>query len=60
MTPLDAFDGVIGNTIAESQLSWPVRPHPGTDAPNVVVILLDDTGFATSAATARRLAVSLM
>jgi arylsulfatase A-like enzyme len=40
------FDGVIGDTIAESVPSWPVRPHPGADAPNVVVILLDDTGFA--------------
>lgn len=40
------FDGVIGPTIAESAPSWPARPHPGEDAPNVVVILLDDTGFA--------------
>ena len=29
MTAPDSFDGVIGNTIAESQPSWPVRPHPG-------------------------------
>ena len=40
------FDGVIGDTIAESQPSWPIRAHPATDAPNVIVILLDDTGFA--------------
>ncbi|HVB43905.1 MAG TPA: arylsulfatase [Streptosporangiaceae bacterium] len=40
------FGGVIGPTIAESTPSWPVRRHPGTDAPNVVLILLDDTGFA--------------
>jgi Sulfatase len=26
--------------------SWPARPHPGTDAPNVIVILIDDMGFA--------------
>jgi len=43
---LGDFDGVIGPTIAESVPSWPVRPHPGPDAPNVVVILLDDVGFA--------------
>jgi arylsulfatase A-like enzyme len=46
VTTYDRFDGVIGPTIAESVPSWPVRPHPGTDAPNVIVILLDDTGFA--------------
>jgi arylsulfatase A-like enzyme len=45
MTSYDNFDGVIGPTIAESVPSWPQRPHPGPDAPNVVVILLDDTGF---------------
>lgn len=43
---VNSFDGVIGPTIAESVPSWPIRPHPGADAPNVVVILLDDTGFA--------------
>jgi arylsulfatase len=46
MTVGEDFGGVIGTTVAESVPSWPVRPHPGTDAPNVVVILLDDTGFA--------------
>ncbi len=46
MTGYGGFDGVIGPTVAESVPSWPARPHPGTDAPNVVVILLDDTGFA--------------
>lgn len=46
MTSYDDFDGVIGRTVAESVPSWPSRRHPGLDAPNVVVILLDDTGFA--------------
>ncbi len=46
MTTFDGFDGVIAPTIADSVPSWPTRPHPGPDAPNVVVILLDDTGFA--------------
>lgn len=38
--------GVIGRTVDESTPSWVdlVLPEPG--APNVVLILLDDTGFA--------------
>jgi len=46
VTAHEDFDGVIGPTVAESVPSWPARPHPGLGAPNVVVILLDDTGFA--------------
>ena len=46
MTADADFGGVIGPTIAESRPSWPVRPHPAPGAPNIVVILLDDTGFA--------------
>ena len=42
----EPFGGVIARTQAESQPSWPVPPHPGPSAPDVVVILLDDTGFA--------------
>ncbi|HEV7158820.1 MAG TPA: arylsulfatase [Caulobacteraceae bacterium] len=39
------FDGVIGRTIAQSEPSWPaVRQAKG--APNVVLVVLDDTGFA--------------
>ena len=41
-----AFDGVIGRTLAESTASFEEYPHPGPAAPNVVVVLLDDTGFA--------------
>ena len=40
------FDGKIGRIHAESEPWWPTPPHPGEDAPNVVVILLDDLGFA--------------
>jgi arylsulfatase len=40
------FDGVIGRTIAESTPSWTERPRPDPDAPNVVVILIDDLGFS--------------
>ena len=46
MQQFEPFDGVIARTQAESRPSWPVPPHPGAGAPNVVVILLDDTGFS--------------
>ena len=38
--------GHIGRTHDESTPWWPAPPHPGEDAPDIVVILLDDTGFA--------------
>jgi arylsulfatase len=40
------FHGTIGRTIAESTPDYEVPPHPGTDAPDVLVILLDDLGFS--------------
>ena len=46
MVVREQFDGVIGRTVAESTPWFPVPPHPGEDAPNVLVVLLDDTGFA--------------
>jgi arylsulfatase A-like enzyme len=36
----------IGRTLAESEAWFDQPPHPGDAAPNVVMILLDDTGFA--------------
>jgi arylsulfatase len=43
--PGTAFTGVIGRTIQESSPAWPapLRAKPG--APNVLFIVLDDTGF---------------
>lgn len=43
--PGAAFTGVIGRTVEESSPAWPrpLRAAPG--APNVLIILLDDTGF---------------
>src|SRR3954447_24716510 len=43
--PGSAFPGVIGRTTDESTPAWPrpLRATPG--APNVVMIVLDDTGF---------------
>jgi arylsulfatase len=40
------FRGRIGRTVAESEAWFDEPPHPGDAAPNVVVVLLDDTGFA--------------
>jgi arylsulfatase A-like enzyme len=36
----------VGRTLAESEPWFDEPAHPGADAPNVVLILLDDTGFA--------------
>ena len=46
MKQYEPFEGEINRTEAESTPWWPTPPHPGEDAPNVVVILLDDTGFS--------------
>ena len=44
--PLPEFQGRIGRTLDESEPHFPTKQHPGRKAPNVVIILLDDTGFA--------------
>jgi arylsulfatase len=46
MTRPSRFEGRIGRTVAESEAWFDEPPHPGEGAPNVVVVLLDDTGFA--------------
>jgi len=43
---MSGFKGTIGRTLADSQPHFAEPPHPGDDAPNVVIVLLDDTGFA--------------
>ena len=40
------FVGHVGRTFAGSQGAWPARPAPPPGAPNVVVMLADDLGFA--------------
>ena len=40
------FKGKIGPTVAESEPYFEQRRHPGDDAPNVAIVLLDDVGFA--------------
>ncbi len=46
MTRPSRFEGTIGRTVADSEAWFDEAPHPGADAPNVVIVLLDDTGFA--------------
>ena len=40
------FGGRIGRTVAESEPWWPAPPKPPGAAPNVVMVVFDDTGFA--------------
>jgi arylsulfatase A-like enzyme len=40
------FPGVIGRTVGSSIQAWPESTRPSRDAPNVLVVLLDDVGFA--------------
>ena len=42
----EPFKGRIGTTAADSEPWWPARPTAPAGAPNVLVIALDDTGFA--------------
>jgi arylsulfatase A-like enzyme len=46
MSGQEPFGGEIGRTFAESTPWWPTDPHPPAGAPNVVLVLLDDTGFS--------------
>lgn len=42
----EQFEGVIGRTVAESEPWWSEATLPPAGTPNVVMILLDDTGIA--------------
>lgn len=46
MTRPSKFEGRIGRTLADSEAWFDEPPHPADGAPNVVMVLLDDTGFA--------------
>lgn len=41
----EPFEGRIGRTVYESEPWWPA-PTTGSGKPNVVLVVLDDTGFA--------------
>ena len=42
----DSGHGRIGRTMAGSEPWWPPHPTPPVGAPNVIVVLVDDVGFA--------------
>ncbi len=44
--PIPGFKGRVGRTFADSEPWFDEAPHPGEEAPNVVMVLFDDTGFA--------------
>jgi arylsulfatase A-like enzyme len=43
--PGTAFSGVIGRTVEESSPAWPRPLRAAEGAPNVLIVVLDDTGF---------------
>ena len=46
MVVRNEFKGRIGRYVADSEPWFAEPPHPPEGAPNVLLILLDDTGFA--------------
>ena len=40
------FRGTIGRYHWESEAYWPPEPSPPAGAPNVLIVVLDDVGFA--------------
>ena len=42
----DGFDGDVGRIFSTSEPSWPAFPTAPKGAPNVIVMLADDLGFA--------------
>jgi arylsulfatase len=47
-TPTPPFNGVINPNLIDSKPSWPSTIAPPKDAPNVLLILIDDAGFGSN------------
>ena len=43
---IEGFDGVVAKNYADSEEWWAPYETPNEDAPNVIIFLLDDVGFA--------------
>lgn len=43
--PPAPFEGKVAETYQDSKEAWPKLPAPKEDAPNILVVLLDDVGF---------------
>ena len=43
--PPQKFGGKIGRTVAESKPYWPARVAPSKGAPNILLIITDDSGY---------------
>ncbi|MCE7884535.1 MAG: hypothetical protein DYH08_11860, partial [Actinobacteria bacterium ATB1] len=41
----EPFPGIAGRTLDESTPAWPRTPRPPDNAPNVVLMVLDDVGY---------------
>src|SRR5262249_13767256 len=46
--PPQKFEGVINQNATQSKPFWPARVVPPKGAPNVLLIMTDDTGFGVS------------
>ena len=44
--PAEEFKGTIGATYRSSKPYWPLCIQPPKNAPNIVLLVLDDVGFA--------------
>ena len=43
---VEGFGGIIAESYNDSREWWPEEERPNADAPNVIIFLLDDVGFA--------------
>jgi hypothetical protein len=46
--PSQKFEGEIERNVVQSKPYWPARVVPPRDAPNILLIMTDDTGFGVS------------